>query len=109
MGITSPFLLAKQLETHVIGLLRHVDITELDSKQQKAIRELKRGLVDARLDIQDYELAETRELQLKNAREARERFESVQALISANIITTFGPVDVAHLTACIDQITDKLR
>ncbi len=105
----SPFLLAKQLESDVTRLLTGIDLTELPVVEQQAIRRLKRSLVDARLEVQDYELAETREHQLKNAVQARRFLKSIQSIISSNTIDVFGAVDVAHITAHIEQVTDKLE
>lgn len=109
MAQTSPFVLAKQLESDVTRLFSHIDVHELAAAEQQLVRELRHGLIDARLEIQDYELAETRELQLKNAKSAREFLLHIQNIISSNTISVFGAVDVALLTALIGQITDKLR
>ena len=92
----------------VLGLLSGIDITDLSASEQKVLARLKSGLVDIRLEVQDYELAETRELQLKNAKKAQEYLKAVEKTISDNVLNVFGPVDVAHLTAYIGQITDRL-
>jgi|ERR1700741_1219924 len=105
----SPFILAKQLEGNILRLLAHIDITDLSTKEQHMIAQLKNSLVDARLEIQDYELAETRDHQLKNARESKKYLHNVEKLILSNPASAFGAVDVAHLTAYIGQITDRLK
>lgn len=105
----SPFLLAKRLEADVLRLLSHIDYTELNPSEQQGLSTLKNSLIDARLEIQDYELAETREYQLKNAQQAKEYLATAQAGIIKNPANTFGAVDVAHLTAYIGQIVDNLR
>ncbi len=105
----SPFLLVKQVQADVFGLLRSFDIGDLEAKEQKRVDQLRIDLSDARLDIQDYELAETRDNQLRNAKDARERLNRAQTYISANDLSVFGPVEVAHLTAQIGQIKDRLR
>jgi hypothetical protein len=106
---SSPFLLTKQLEANILRLLAHIDIVDLNTKEQHILAQLKNSLIDARLEIQDYELAETRELQLGNAKQAKEYLDAVQKTISNNSLNVFGPVDVAHLTAYIGQITDRLK
>lgn len=93
----------------MLRLLNGIDLPTLDSKEQRLISELKNTLIDARLDIQDYELAETREFQLGNAKEALVRLKKVQTIISSNVLNVFGAVDVAHLVAQIEQIKAKLR
>lgn len=105
----SPYNLAKRLEADIVRLLSSLDVATLTPKEHNALTELKNTMIDARLDIQDYELAETREFQLENAREANERLMTVQGHISANILNVFGAVDVAYLTARIGQIIDLLR
>ena len=105
----SPFLLAKQLQFSVLNLLSGIDITDLNPSEQKVLARLKSGLVDVRLEVQDYELAETREFQLQNAKKAKEYLAAIEKTISDNVLNVFGPVDVAHLTAQIGQITDKIE
>lgn len=109
MTHNSPFILAKRLEADVNRLLYGIDAAELDTKEQQTLILLKNTLVDARLDVQDYELAETREFQLGNAKDAKHRLTIIQEIISENSLQTFGPVDVAHLLAQIGQITDRLK
>lgn len=106
---TSPFLLAKRLEADVIRLLSYVDAADLDVKQQQDLAQLKNGLIDARLEIQDYELAETRDDQLRNAKTAKKYLQNVEKLVASNPVNAFGAVDVAHISAYIGQIEDKLR
>lgn len=105
----SPFLLAKQLQGDVLKLLSGIDITDLSSGEQRTLTRLKNKLFDARLETQDYELAETRELQMGNAKKAKEYLSAVEKTITDNTLNAFGPVDVAHLTAYIGQITDRLK
>lgn len=102
-------MLVKGLETDVLRLLSHFDVADLDVRQQQDLAQLKNGLIDARLEIQDYELAETRDDQLRNAKTAKKYLHNVEKLIVANPAGIFGAVDVAHLTAYIGQIQDKLR
>lgn len=102
-------MLIKQLEGDILRLLAFVDIADIDTKQQHAIAQLKNALIDGRLEIQDYELAETRDNQLRNAKNAKQYLENVRDLIMSNPANVFGAVDVAHLTAQLEQISDNLR
>lgn len=105
----SPFLLVKQLEGDVLRLLSELDMTLLTSKEQQQVNLLKHGLVDARLEVQDYELAETRDDQLRNAKQAKKYLHAAEKLVLANPAGVFGAVDIAYLSAYIGQISDKLR
>lgn len=105
----SPYVLAKRLEADIVRLLSGLDVSLLTPKEHGALAELKNTMIDARLDVQDYELAETRDFQLQNAADAKQRLLVVQGHISTNTLHVFGAVDVAHLTARIGQITDLLK
>lgn len=105
----SPFILVRRLEGDVLRLLSYIDAYELAIGEQQEVSTLKNRLIDARLEIQDYELAETREYQLENAKNAKKYLNQVQAGIVKNPANIFGAVDVAHLTAYIGQIVDNLR
>lgn len=105
----SPFLLIKQLQLDVFRALSPIDSASLATPEQQTLLKLKNCLVDARLDVQDYELAETRDDQLRNAKEAKERLDFVHDAITRNTLQVFGAVDVAHLSAQISQIKERLR
>lgn len=105
----SPFLLVKSFETRVIGALSPIDIYSLARAEQKVIKDLKTEVIDARLDIRDYELSETREEQLRKARESKKRLEHVRKLIlAASEYNVFSAVDVAQLSAELEQIMDNI-
>ena len=105
----SPFLLIKSLEIRVNATLSALDIYRLDVAERKTVRGLKSELNDARLDIRDYELSETREEQLKNAKHAVKRLERVRRLIlAASEYNVFSSVDVAQLTAELEQIIENI-
>ncbi len=90
-------------------LLSQLDVAELNVAQQQNLADIKHGLIDTRLDIQDYELAETRDEQLRNAKQAKERLASLRVAITSNTLNVFGSVDVAHLSAQLEHIADQLR
>lgn len=105
----SPFLLAKRLEADVLRLVSRLDVSSLSQEEQQKISTLKHSLIDARLEIQDYELAETREDQLRNAADSKKYLLAARGIITSGSLYVFGAVDVAHLTAQIEQINDRLR
>jgi hypothetical protein len=104
----SPFLAIKHVEVVVKGMLRRFDADMLEPAEKKAIADLKRLLVDTRLDIRDYELSETREEQIKCALRAKRQLQKLQKLILI-VGSAFGPADVAQLSAQLDQISDWIR
>lgn len=106
----SPFNLTKRLEGNITGLLAPIDIFDLPANLRATVQHLKRDLVDARLDVRDYELSETRPQQLDNARDATKRLHQVNRyILTASEANLFGPADVALLSAQIEQIITNLR
>jgi len=110
MNMESPFLAIKNLETQLNGLLAAIDLYALPVGERKLVTVLRREVTDARLDIRDYELSETRAEQLDNAKQAKERLERMRKTILAiSEYNIFSAVDVAQLTAQLDQIIEALR
>jgi len=104
----SPFLAIQRIEGQIKALLRGVDTDLLEPAEKKVVMGLRRQVVDARLDIRDYELSETRGEQLKCALAAKKRLTKLRtAILVAGI--AFGPVDVAQLTAELEQVESWLR
>lgn len=103
----SPFLLVKRLQSDVLRLLSQVEPSS--GAEQRKIEQLQNNLIDVRIEIQDYELAETRGDQLRNKEDAEKYLQKIKSTITDSSINVFGAVDVAHLTAQVEQITDRLR
>lgn len=108
-NIQSPFLLAKRLSADVLHLLVQIDTSALPIPEQQKIERLRNALIDARLEIQDYELAETRDNQIRNAKNAQKYLAKIKNTITDSELNVFGAVDVAHLTAQVEQIIARLR
>lgn len=104
----SPFLAMQEAERHLKGLLRSAPTDLLDPQEKKAVASLRRLAMEARLDIRDYELSETREEQLKKAVAAQKRIDKLQKAILAAGPAVFGPADVAQLGALVEQIQAQL-
>ncbi|MFA5004254.1 MAG: hypothetical protein WC498_03210 [Candidatus Saccharimonadales bacterium] len=105
----SPFLAIKQVETQVGTTLRAVDVDSLEADGRRVVLNIKRLMVDTRLDIRDYELSETREEQLKYAHEGKKRLEQFRrSILTASEYNIFSAIDVAQLTAELDQIREDL-
>ncbi|HUB94088.1 MAG TPA: hypothetical protein VMB52_06315 [Verrucomicrobiae bacterium] len=108
MENASPFLAMQRVEGEIKALVRSVDMEVLDPAEKKAMTSLRRLAIDARLDIRDYELSETREEQLKCATAAKKHL----AKLRIGVLSTgsgFGPADVAQLTAQLEQIEAQIR
>jgi len=100
----------KSLETRLSGVLSRFDTFSLPEAEQKIIEALRQNVVDARLDIRDYELSETRAGQLQKAEEARQRLEHVRkGVLAASEYNVFSATDVAHLSAQLEQIIENIR
>jgi len=94
----------QRVEGQIKAVLRAVDTDVLAPDEKKAFGAVRRLAADARLDIRDYELSETRDEQLKCAAAAKKRLEKLQkAILAAG--TAFGPADVAQITAQLEQIS----
>jgi hypothetical protein len=105
-----PFLLAKQLETQLNLTLSAIDIYSLPVKEAKLIKALRQEMTDARLDVRDYELSETRDEQLKNAKSAKKRLEHVRRnILAASEYNVFSAADVAITSAQIEQIMENIN
>jgi hypothetical protein len=106
----SPSGLIKQIETQVNMILRKIDWAQVNEKGRKSVEELRQFLIDSKVYTHDYELSETRDEQLANARLASKWLEQARArILKASEHDIFGPVDVAHLAAQIDQVKADLK
>jgi len=107
MGNESPFLAMQRAETSIKALLRVVDMDLLTPDEKKALGSLKRLSSDARMDIRDYELSETREEQLAKASDAKRRLAKLKAnLLGSGMV--FGAADIAQLDAQLDHIMNGI-
>jgi hypothetical protein len=110
MSNASPYTLIKSLEGAITSALSVVDIYDLDARVAKIIISLQKQIIETRLDVRDYELSETREEQLKYAKISKRQLEVVRKdILTASEYNIFGPVDVAHLTAQLELVTEKLE
>ena len=111
MPIVSTYTLAKQLDgeiTRILAAARAAGL--LEGRVQQETKLLKRDLTDARLDIRDYELAETKAEQQQLGSDARKRLSNVeQSILAASQQDIFTAVEVAKLSAQIAQLQDQLQ
>jgi hypothetical protein len=110
MANYSPAGLVKQVDGQVSRILRQADLDKAEEKGRKAVAELRQNLADAKVYAQDYELSEMREEQMDNAKKAKKWLEKArQQILRASEFNVFGPIDVAHLSAQIDQAKADLK
>ena len=94
----------------VAAILAQRDIDVIDRSELKLIGTIKHLLADARLDIRDWEMAETREEMLHSAHEALQRLEQVrESILLASEKNVFSPADIAEIGAQFDHFAAELR
>ena len=106
----APSAAVKDLERQVRSILRPVDTLKLNKSLRDVLSGLQQNLQDARVYTSDYALSETRQQQLDNAKQAKKYLNQAnRAMLSASEHDIFGPLDIAHLAALIDQIKADLK
>jgi hypothetical protein len=106
----APSAIVKQVDNHISTVLRKVNMRKVADREVKLLAALRQNLIDARIYAHDYELSEMREEQLDNAKRAKKYLEQArQQILRASEFNIFGPIDVAHLSAQIDQVKDDLK
>jgi multidrug efflux pump subunit AcrA (membrane-fusion protein) len=87
-----------------------MDLDLLSHEERFIISELKRLAADARLDVRDYEYAQTRAEQLGALHEAKQRLEQLnEQLLTASGRNLFSAVDTAQFSALIQVIISQLQ
>ena len=105
----SPYRLMQQLEAQIRARLSDIDIYDLEMDVRKLVLALRNQATDARLDIRDYELSETRQLQIEKATAAHDRLKQLEKdILTVSEYNIFSSVDVAHLSAKVEYILEKL-
>lgn len=107
MTNSTPLGLAKELEARIQVLASSFDIDSLPGEQQKLLALIRRQATDARLDVREYEYAETRMEQQELGTAARKRLEELRKnILKASEYNLFGSIDVAQLSAQIEQLIE---
>jgi hypothetical protein len=111
MPNVSTFTLAKQLDADITRIVASARSTgALDSQVQQQLKLLKIDMTGMRLDIRDYESAETKAEQLRFGKTATERLRSVQqGILLASQYAIFSAIEVAQLSAQIAQLQELLQ
>ncbi len=103
-------LATRRLETEVRRNIRQAGPEAIGIKEREILADLTQCLTDSRIYAQAYELSETRDEQLDNAKQAKYWLNKVHKdILAASQKDIFSAVDVAHLSAQIEQISSRLK
>lgn len=99
----------KEVEAQVGVIIAAHGVDALDFAERELFATIKRQIIDARLDVRDYEYADTRTEQLTYAAAARKRLDLVRRhIVKASEQGLFSAVDVAQLSANLEIISKQL-
>jgi hypothetical protein len=99
----------KEVEMHVAVIIAAYGIDTLDFAQRELFATIKRQIVDARLDVRDYEYADTRAEQLSFAIAGKQRLDQIRRnIVKASEQGLFSAIDVAQLSANLEIISEQL-
>ncbi len=107
---SSPLDQMRRLERQVLGLLAALDVDIIGPATAKAITQLKRNIGDVRLDIRDYEMADSRAELVEFGRNALKRLDTLRSsILRASESGVFSSVDVIEMTTSIDAISSGIK
>lgn len=99
---------AQQIERRVKGILRAVDVEQLTRDERELVQQMRLACNEIRLDVRDYEYADTRVEQEKWAKIARHNMKAFDTIL-LSLGDIFGPADVAELSARMQHIESRLE
>lgn len=106
----TPYQLVVELQRTVKVLISGLSVDAMPHEEKNLLKQLKAMLADMRLDIRDYDLAETRAEQLGLVTEVKERVGGIRGhVILLSTYNVFSAIDVAHITARLEYISERLR
>jgi hypothetical protein len=92
------------------AILVQIDLDVADRAQIKLVGTIKHLLQDTRLDIRDWEMADSRADMQRNAREALKRIEQVRSsILLASEHNIFSAIDIAEFSAQFDLVASRLQ
>ncbi len=98
---------AQQLDRHIKGIIRAIDLEKLSQAEKKTLEKIRLACNEVKLDVRDYEYAETRAAQEKWAKISRHNLAALEHLL-LTLSTVFGPVDIAEFGATIDTLKKEM-
>ncbi len=99
---------AQQLDRLIRGIVRGVDTEALTQVEKHALEQIRVACNEVKLDVRDYEYAETRTEQLKWAKIGRHNLLALNKLL-LSLGAIFGPADIAECGAYIDSLQASLE
>ena len=109
MAQESALVLTTRLMNQLNSKLAALDIDLVGKETAKALTAIRRLAADARLDVRDFEMADSRAEMQENGLTATKRLEELRKqILKASEHGIFGAVDVAVLSAEIDAIIAEL-
>ncbi len=106
----SALTLVSRLNMQLSGIVTALDIDIIGRETAKILAKIKQLSPEVRLDVRDWEMADSRIEMEQNAKAAVKRLEELRLnILKASEHGIFSAIDVIHLSAQIDAITEELR
>jgi hypothetical protein len=106
----TPLQQLQQIETFIRGILTAFVDEDLPTAGRRAVQDIRQTMAQARKALRDYEREEDARQQASLLPESIAGLEQARRnILEASQYDVFSAVDVAHVTAKIDQLTDRLR
>ncbi len=99
--------MVQQIDRRVKGILRGVDVESLSRTDQATVRKLRLACNEVKLDVRDYEYAQTRSEQEKWIRHAQHNIQAFETLLLM-LGDIFGPADIAELSAQLAMLKEAV-
>lgn len=98
----------QQIDRQIKGILRQTNVENLGRVEQHGCKQITRACNEIKLDVRDYEYAQSRAEQVKWALLAKHNIRVLEAHILL-LGDVFGPADVALLSAQLDLLQSSLE
>jgi len=97
-------------ERQINGHFAALDIDIIGPATAQIIKDCKHNMVDAKLDIRDFEYADSRVEMRELSQVARARLDDVRHdMLAASEHGIFSAIDVAHFSVQLDKIAELLE
>lgn len=100
--------LTRQLDRRIKGILHDVDVEQLSLEKRELIAKLKLACGEVKLDVRDYEYAQTRAEQEKWLKIAHHNLRALETLLLL-LDDIFGPADIADLSSQVQLLQSSIE
>ena len=108
--MASLFDQSKDIVTRLGVSISGHDFDSFLAPERQLLSAIKRLAIDAKLDVRDYEYAETRTEQIVLGKTGVKRLEELRkTLVAASEYNLFSAIDVAQLSAQIEQLISRIE